>query len=173
MFTIADGRDRLYQWDRDVKVLLNDPENEIGEVTVKSRYSRECYSVEIVRTETEAYIMIPNILLQKSYDIVIFAFCYVDKCTKNVTTIEVLDRPKPPDYVYTEDEVLAYNLFEERLSRLEKNGGAVNGVPSGGKTGQFLCKKSDTDFDVYWTDFKIPDQYGLVAYDQNKTITIT
>ncbi len=48
-----------------------------------------------------------------------------------------------------------------------------DGIPPGGKAGQFLCKKSDKDYDVEWADFKIPEQYGLVTYDQDKTITIT
>ena len=54
-------------------------------------------------------------------------------------------------------------------------GGSVpsSGVPSGGKAGQYLRKKSDTDGDVEWCDLEIPEQYGLVTYDQDKTITIT
>lgn len=47
------------------------------------------------------------------------------------------------------------------------------GIPSGGKAGQILCKKSDEDYDVEWADFKVPEQYGLVTYDQDRTITIT
>lgn len=46
-------------------------------------------------------------------------------------------------------------------------------IPEGGKAGQFLCKKSDDDYDVEWADFEIPEQYGLVTYDQDRTITIT
>lgn len=48
-----------------------------------------------------------------------------------------------------------------------------NGVPAGGKAGQYLRKKSDADLDVEWADLVIPEQYGLVTYDQTKTITIT
>lgn len=173
MFTIADGREHLYQWDCNVKLLLDDPKNEIDEVHIKNRFCRELYSLEIVRTENETYVKVPDILLQKSYDLIVYAYCYVDDCTKVVETIKVLDRPKPPDYVYTEEEVLHYNSFEARLSRLEKTGGVINGIPSGGKTGQYLRKKSDEDFDVEWSDLTIPEQYGLVTYDQDKTITIT
>jgi hypothetical protein len=173
MFTIADGRDRLYQWDSNVKLLLDDPNNEIGEVHIKNRFCRDLRSLEIFRTENETYVKVPDVLLQESYDLIVYAYCYVDNCTKAVEIIEVLDRPKPPDYVYTEEETLHYNLFEERLSRLEKTGGVINGIPSGGKAGQYLRKKSDTDYDVEWSDLTIPDQYGLVTYDQNKTITIT
>lgn len=50
---------------------------------------------------------------------------------------------------------------------------AINGIPSGGKAGQILCKKSDEDYDVMWSDPVIPEQYGLVSYSQDKTITIT
>ena len=52
-------------------------------------------------------------------------------------------------------------------------GGTANGVPSGGTAGQYLRKKSDADGDVEWADLEIPEQYGLITYDQDKTITIT
>jgi hypothetical protein len=54
-----------------------------------------------------------------------------------------------------------------------RGGGSGNGIPAGGKIGQILCKKSDEDYDVEWADLEIPEQYGLITYDQNKTITIT
>lgn len=43
----------------------------------------------------------------------------------------------------------------------------------GGKTGQYLRKVSDEDGDVEWADLEIPKEYGLITYDQDKTITIT
>lgn len=67
-----------------------------------------------------------------------------------------------------------YDEFVERLEEVEKaikNGG--NGVPAGGKAGQYLRKRSDEDQDVEWADLEVPEQYGLVTYDQDKTITIT
>lgn len=48
-----------------------------------------------------------------------------------------------------------------------------DGIPPGGKAGQYLRKKSDADLDVEWADLEIPEQYGLITYDQDKTITIT
>lgn len=71
--------------------------------------------------------------------------------------------------------VTAGVVSDEQIARavseyLSKN---PSGVPSGGKAGQYLRKKSDTDRDVEWADFEIPEQYGLVTYDQYKTITIT
>ena len=54
-----------------------------------------------------------------------------------------------------------------------ETGGTGRGIPAGGKAGQVLCKVSDKDFDVEWSDIKIPEQYGLITYNQNKTITVT
>lgn len=191
MFTIADGRDRLYQWDSDVKLLVSEEiASGIDEAHFTAKYSRECLTVKVVHTDTEAYVMVPNILLQKSYDIVVYAFCCTDKVTKHIQEIPVEAKPKPADYVYTETEVLAYWTLEKRLSDLEQSGGAtdeqiaravaaylaknpISGVPPGGKTGQYLRKQSDADGDAVWSDLEIPEQYGLVTYDQNKTITIT
>ena len=52
-------------------------------------------------------------------------------------------------------------------------GGGSGGVPPGGKAGQYLRKKSDADGDVEWADLEIPKEYGLITYDQDRTITIT
>lgn len=48
-----------------------------------------------------------------------------------------------------------------------------DGIPPGGKAGQYLRKRSDDDRDVEWADLEIPEQYGLVTYTQDKTISIT
>ena len=47
------------------------------------------------------------------------------------------------------------------------------GVPAGGESGQYLRKKSDADGDAEWADLEIPKEYGLISYDQDRTITIT
>lgn len=44
---------------------------------------------------------------------------------------------------------------------------------AGGTAGQLLYKVSDADYDVEWRDLEIPSQYGLVSYDQDKTITVS
>lgn len=189
MFTIADGRDRLYQWDINVKLSLEDSSGSICGAHFKARFSRDLFFVPVTRTEAGAYVTVPNILLQQSYDISVYAYCGVDNCTKHVDVFTVEAKPRPADYMYTETEVLTYLTLDRRLSVLERTGGVtdeqlatavsaylsknpVNGIPLGGKAGQFLCKQSDADGDVAWCDFKIPEQYGLVTYDQDKTITI-
>ena len=51
--------------------------------------------------------------------------------------------------------------------------GGSGDLPPGGKAGQYLRKRSNADGDVEWADLKIPEEYGLITYDQNKTITVT
>lgn len=118
---------------------------------------------------------IPNILLQDDRNIVVHS---VNVSEDKVETIRecvfpVRKRAKPSSYVYTETEVLNYSSLDARLKKVETGGGAINGIPPGGKTGQFLCKQSDKDYDVVWSDFKIPEQYGLVTYTQDNKISIT
>ena len=50
---------------------------------------------------------------------------------------------------------------------------SANGIPAGGLAGQYLRKVSNEDYDVEWADLEIPAEYGLVSYDNTKTITIT
>ena len=56
---------------------------------------------------------------------------------------------------------------------LDEYDGPRDAIPSGGKKGQYLRKKSDDDGDVEWADFEIPEEYGLISYNQDKVITIT
>lgn len=81
-------------------------------------------------------------------------------CYKSILCEDGLPRDPMPD-VYLQ------------IIELLNKGGVANGVPAGGKAGQLLYKKSDKDFDVEWRDMQIPEQYGLVTYDQDKTITIS
>lgn len=174
MFKIADGRDRLYQWDSNVKLIIDKTiADGIDEAHFTAKFSRDCLTVQVIHDDDESYVMIPNVLLQQSYDLVVYAYCCTDLVTKHTQEIPVTAKPKPADYVYTETEVLNYWTLAQRLDKLESSGGVVNGIPSGGKAGQFLCKNSDEDYDVSWKDFEIPDEYGLVTYNQDKTITIT
>lgn len=41
-----------------------------------------------------------------------------------------------------------------QIIELLNKGGVANGVPAGGKTGQFLRKKSDSSFDVEWRELE-------------------
>lgn len=65
------------------------------------------------------------------------------------------------------------DVYNQIMELLNKSGHVGVGVPPGGKAGQILKKRTDKDYEIEWGDFEIPEQYGLVTYDQDKTITIT
>lgn len=122
MFRLADGRNSLYQWDTDVKVLFDEPIDGINEIHFNSRYCKSSLTVDVVRTGTEIYATIPNILLQKNCDIVAYAFHYGDdgSYTTHRKVFEVEGRPKPSGYVYVETEVKCYENLEKRIKDLEE-----------------------------------------------------
>lgn len=127
MFRLSDGRDFLYQWDSDVRLTVDDAN--VSEVHFKTRYDNAVYTVEVIRTDSETYANIPNILLQQTYDIIAYMFCHTDagNYTKIAETLEVMARPKPSDYVYTETELKLYNDLEKRITELEKGGTGGSG----------------------------------------------
>lgn len=70
------------------------------------------------------------------------------------------------------------DIYEQILALLSTGGGSggepvANGIPAGGKSGQILRKKSDKSFDVEWADFEIPNDYGKITYNQDKTIIVS
>lgn len=83
---------------------------------------------------------------------------------------------KPPEDVYAQIMELLNTLNDDigkAVSDYLKENPIESGVPAGGKAGQYLQKRSDADGDVVWADITIPQEYGLVTYNQNKTITIS
>lgn len=187
MVKIYDSREFLWQWDIDQKLIVNDDCCEVH----FDNGTTETAPVCLVREEDGVRVVdVPNILLQTSDNIKVYTYSRVDGAkTRRDYLILVRARTKPDDYVYTETEVKRWDDLVGRIEDLEKNGvsseqiaiavndylskNPVSGVPPGGKTGQYLRKQSDADGDAVWSDLEIPEQYGLVTYDQDKTITIT
>ena len=124
MFKLADGRQNVYQWDINVKLLLDESNKSADEVHFSARFSRVSLSVEVVHTVDSSYVTIPNILLQKPNDII--AYSYITNAdgsyTKYDTIIPVIARPKPSGYVYEETEILTWKSLDERITELEKGG---------------------------------------------------
>ena len=112
MFEIADGRKFFYQWDIDVKLLLKAPEGQtVDEVHFTDGYMYSPLQREVVHTETESYVVVPNVLLQHPWAIT--AYAYYSKSDGSRTMCErqfdVKPRPKPDAYVYSEEELAIYN----------------------------------------------------------------
>jgi hypothetical protein len=59
---------------------------------------------------------------------------------------DVIKRPKPIDYIYTETEVKRYEDFESRITALENMGGAKDGItPHIGENGNWFIGETDTE----------------------------
>lgn len=120
MFQLADGRQHVYQWDINVKLLLDESNESADEVHFSARFSRISLSVEVVHTEDSSYVTIPNILLQKPNDII--AYSYITNAdgsyTKYDTIIPVIARPKPSGYIYEETEILTWKSLDDKINDL-------------------------------------------------------
>lgn len=178
----------LWQWDVNMRLQLEGipADTQIDFELATS----EPLAVKAYEEDGAMYADIPNILLQKHGKLTVYVYLTDDECgfTKLKESFYVARRPKPADYVYTETEVQTFSSLVARMDEIEKNGVtdeqieksvtkylAANpiGLPPGGKAGQVLCKVSDADYDAAWADVPIPEQYGLVTYNQDKIITIT
>ena len=123
MFQLADGRQNVYQWDINVKLLLDESNESADEVHFSARFSRVSLSVEVVRAKDSSYVTIPNILLQKPNDII--AYSYITNAdgsyTKYDIIIPVIARPKPSGYIYEETEILTWKTLDDKIDDLGKN----------------------------------------------------
>ena len=97
MFKLQDGREHLWQWDINRKVIVEDPT--IKEVHFSNRFD-DCSLVVEVK---DGLADIPNILLQDNRPIRVYG--YRDGYTLVEQHITVKARTKPTDYVYTETEI--------------------------------------------------------------------
>ena len=119
MFTLEDGREQLYQWDLDRRIIVND--SKICEVHFCNRTSDCSLVVEVI----DGYANIPNILLQDARPIRAYAYCD-DKYTLTEQQFTVKTRTKPADYVYTETEILQYSTLGNRINELQEQVEAVD-----------------------------------------------
>lgn len=173
MYEIANERKQFWQWDTGQRLIVGD--NVCSEVHFCNGMDECSLVCGVYEEEGQRFVNVPNILLQTAQSIKVFSYIRDEneQYTKYQQMFVVLQRTKPADYVYTETETKTWDSLNERLSILERSGGFTGGIPAGGKAGQILYKKSDKDFDAEWDDLRIPQEYGLVTYDQNRTITIS
>jgi hypothetical protein len=118
MFNIYDGRGFFYQWDLNRKLVISDPS--ITEVHFCNR-TEDCALVcEVYKENGLNLVNVPNVLLQKSFCINVFA--YDGESTKHSATFKVKPKSRPADYVYTETEVKSWVDLDKKIIELEKNG---------------------------------------------------
>ncbi len=99
----------LYQWDTNRYVLL-DEDSDVNFALVGADH---CYTVASENCRAK----IPNELLQEGADISVWR--YKDDHTLEQEYFGVWQKPKPVDYVYTDDEVKTYDSIQQKVDTLE------------------------------------------------------
>ena len=117
MFKIYDGRNQFYQWDLDRKLIVEDAN--ISQVHFCNRTDDCSLVCETYTEDGLTLVNVPNILLQTDWRINVYA--YDKNYTKFSEQFDVNRRSKPESYVYTETEVLNYNILLERMDGIEEN----------------------------------------------------
>ena len=113
MFTLKKDIPQLYQWDSNVKLIVED--DRINQVQFSQRFSRTAVCVKVENGEC----FIPNELLQSYCDIFAYA-CIVDNDGQVCEFSEmftVFARPKPDNYIYTPTEVITFKRIEDELNK--------------------------------------------------------
>lgn len=169
MFRLADGRGKLYQWDSNIKLLVDENFGLIDEVHFASRFSRASLSKKIVVENSVSYVVIPNILLTKSYDIFVYAYVHGDdgNYTKFEKTFEVISRPKPSSYVYTETDVLNYLTLSNRIDLLSSK--IADGVSWNELKDKPFYLEKTLVVELTKDDFTVNDQGGHIDYMYRST----
>lgn len=111
----------LWQWDlgREVHV----PDFEQGDLLDMAR-DGSCDALTVA-LDGEGRAPVPNALLKRAGQIDVWQ--RRGEATVAQATLTVLERPKPPDYVYSETPTVGYAELERRVAALEAGGGGGGG----------------------------------------------
>jgi hypothetical protein len=122
LFTLTDGRKLFYQWDTGRQLIVNNESFE--EVHFCNGSSDRSLVCKVFEQNGKRLVNVPNILLQDSRSISVFAFVEDDNggYTKYRVVYGVRARTKPDNYVYTEEEILQYRTLSNRIDQIEQNG---------------------------------------------------
>lgn len=124
MLEIIDGRKQFYQWDKNQRLLVNN--DLITEVHYSNNDTQEALVCGVYEENGKRYANVPNILLQKRWDIKAYGCCA--ECVRAAQVFSVAYREKPADYVYEETEVIRYSTLHHRLQAVENTYAAVGYV---------------------------------------------
>lgn len=113
------NRNVFYQWETG-RCLVIDDVALCNEVWFYNTNGNTAYVCQVKNTDNRYFVEVPNIILQ--VDVPFHAhFCHTDdrhSMTLHTRIYEVLPRPKPEGYAYTEEDVLNYSNLADKLSKL-------------------------------------------------------
>lgn len=113
-------KNKFYQWDLERTLEIVD--NIVTEVHFKKFTDNKLYVCEVYDNNGVRVVDIPNILFTTPEKFTAYFYCN-DLFTKQHTSFDIIPRPKPTDYVYTETEVKRYDTLEQEIEELNN---AVN-----------------------------------------------
>lgn len=163
MFSIYDGREEFYQWDKDRKIIVED--SSIKEVHFCNK-TGDCSLVSEVYFHDGDYVAnVPNLLLETAWRIHVYG--YTGDYTKHTACFKVNARTKPEDYVHTDEELKTWEELENRVEALEQGGGSASKYeqPDWGKgEGEVIEKRySEWNEDVSSDGIRLtPEEYNNV-----------
>lgn len=148
--TLDDGRTELWQWDTGRKIVVDD--KSISEVHYSKYSSTQAITREVINGKAE----IPNFLLQDTHAITVYAYSgnIENGCTMAEKTFNVTKKPKPANYVETEEDKAILAKLKEEISDLselqtEAKDNLVSAIneaaASGGGTSDFVVNASLDD----------------------------
>lgn len=130
------GKPCFYQWDTNQILIVEDAPN-CQEVHFGYKDGSEARVCRIREADGKRIVAVPNELLRENRMFYAYLISEEDDGTvkNHPQSFEVVKRPKPDDYVYTQTEVQTFEVLEERITALEENGGSggsgiktVNGI---------------------------------------------
>jgi hypothetical protein len=116
MFSILDGRDKFYQWDKDRKVIVYD--ETITEVHFANCLCSNARRSEVYEEGSIRVANVPDVLLTEYMDIRVWG--YDGEMTKHEDIFEVARRTKPDDYIYTPEEQKTWEELDTRITEAEQ-----------------------------------------------------
>lgn len=148
--TLDDGHTELWQWDTGRKIVVDD--KSVSEVHYSKYSSTQAITREVINGKAE----IPNYLLQDTHAVTVYAYSgsIENRYTMAEKTFNVAKKPKPANYVETEEDkaILAKlkaeigDLSELQTEVKDNLVSAINeAAASGGGTSDFVVNASLDD----------------------------
>ena len=114
--TLDDGRTELWQWDTGRKIVVDD--KSVSEVHYSKYSSTQAITREVINGKAE----IPNFLLQDTHAVTVYAYSgsIENGYTMAEKTFNVVKKPKPANYVETEEDKAILSKLKEEIGDLSE-----------------------------------------------------
>lgn len=148
--TLDDGRTELWQWDTGRKIVVDD--KSVSEVHYSKYSSTQAITREVINGKAE----IPNFLLQDTHAVTVYAYSgsIENGYTMAEKTFNVVKKPKPANYVETEEDKAILAKLKEQIGNLselqtEAKDNLVSAINEAAASGGADWAQNDPDGDGY------------------------